>query len=168
MSKYCSESCGIHYALDRLRTNDIDFSRLEDAVKDAIKPDGYATIEGASGQQSCTASAKAAERDQREKRRLSLERKRQHLRGQATTVARQQEALRRAVEIADSLPMMQLQGDALPAKSKAKKRKGGGSSGPTEDRPCGFDQRLLATSEENDVVSQVCMNPRKKCDRHAK
>ncbi|ODO11109.1 hypothetical protein I350_01711 [Cryptococcus amylolentus CBS 6273] len=93
-------------------------------------------------------------------------------------IQKRQAVLSAAIEKCDSLTPIVVDDGAPPKKSK---KKGGGPAPPKEDKPCGWVVVLIAEDEEVDqgvkghgagiVVEgaeewQVCMLPRRKCDRH--
>ncbi|ODN90757.1 hypothetical protein L198_06073 [Cryptococcus wingfieldii CBS 7118] len=93
-------------------------------------------------------------------------------------IQKRQAVLSAAIEKCDNLTPIVFDDGAPPKKSK---KKGGGPAPPKEDKPCGWVVVLIAEDEEVDqgvkghgagiVVEgaeewQVCMLPRRKCDRH--
>ncbi|TYJ53971.1 hypothetical protein B9479_005377 [Cryptococcus floricola] len=93
-------------------------------------------------------------------------------------IQKRQAVLSAAIEKCDNLTPIVVDDGAPPKKSK---KKGGGPAPPKEDKPCGWVVVLIAEDEEVDqgvkghgagiVVEgaeewQVCMLPRRKCDRH--
>jgi COMPASS component SPP1 len=84
-------------------------------------------------------------------------------------VLKRQQILQAATDRADSLPPIVVQAEET--RSSKSKRKAGG--GPTEDKQCAWDARLIW--DDQDVLAwdgneredrEICGLPKRKCDRH--
>lgn len=96
---------------------------------------------------------------------------------EATTAAldivrKRQQILQSAIDRAEGLPPILIQAEE--SRSSKSKRKGG--NGPSEDKQCAWDPRLIrddaevrdwnGEEQEEDVVGNICGLGKRKCDRH--
>lgn len=92
-------------------------------------------------------------------------------------VRKRQEVLRQAIEHAEALPPVIVPADESRSSSKSKRK--GGASGPTEDKQCAWDPRLVWTDEEvtswgggtrnedEEDNAAVCDLAKRRCDKHS-
>jgi FKBP-type peptidyl-prolyl cis-trans isomerase len=142
-----------------------------------------------------TAPARQAiAQENREAQRLFQHRK-QKIELAIQQLSHQDSMLQRAIENAESLPELHASdaededhaaAEAKKSKKKKTQRKKTAAEKAAEERPCGFDMRLIeeiALGVENGVKDQdnvtmhngdepvdhssICLLPRKKCDRHS-
>ena len=86
-------------------------------------------------------------------------------------VRKRQQILQKAVDRAESLPPIVVQAEE--SRSSKSKRQGGG--GPTEDKQCAWDPRLIWDDEEvedmaegqDEVEVEICNLGKRRCDRHS-
>jgi COMPASS component SPP1 len=88
------------------------------------------------------------------------------------TVRKRQQILQSAIDRAEGLPPILIQAEE--SRSSKSKRKGG--NGPSEDKQCAWDPRLIwddaevrdwdGEEQEEDVVGNICGLGKRKCDRH--
>ncbi|KAJ9118190.1 hypothetical protein QFC22_004094 [Naganishia vaughanmartiniae] len=201
---FCSDTCGVHYALGRLKTNKVKPSQVLKSLSTVIKPEGIAvpittpghvngsnpvalndepssigldtTATSASQPfQDRTARARLANAEETAETRRMYEVRKQEIERSLDQLAKRDQFLKRAIEQADALPDLHqvdetedtgaafsVEVEAMEVDGKKSKRKKAPKKGKTtvaaekaaaDQRPCGFDLRLVDDDALEEVVA---------------
>ncbi|KIR68026.1 hypothetical protein I314_01518 [Cryptococcus bacillisporus CA1873] len=175
-SKFCSSQCAFRYSQAMLGaiTNKTAIKQLSKALTSFPRPKLGVTVEHHMPAKSETSIFSVY--DDTQTQLLTLRKRQEAAQKAILRIQKRQALLHIAVDRCEQLPPI-APTETEESQQKGKKRKAGR---PIDDRPCGWEASLIAEDEEveelvkgegeeMEVVAgerEVCMLPRRKCDRH--
>lgn len=174
--RFCSSPCAFRYSQAMLGaiTNKTAIKQLSKALTSFPRPKLGVTVEHHMPAKSETSIFSVY--DDTQTQLLTLQKRQEAVQKTILRIQKRQALLHIAVDRCEQLPAI-APTETEESQQKGKKRKAGR---PTDDRPCGWEASLIAEDEEveelvkgegeeMEVVAgerEVCMLPRRKCDRH--
>ncbi|KIR41860.1 compass component spp1 [Cryptococcus deuterogattii 99/473] len=175
-SGFCSSPCAFRYSQAMLGaiTNKTAIKQLSKALTSFPRPKLGVTVEHHMPAKSETSIFSVY--DDTQTQLLTLQKRQEAVQKTILRIQKRQALLHIAVDRCEQLPAI-APTETEESQQKGKKRKAGR---PTDDKPCGWEASLIAEDEEveelvkgegeeMEVVAgerEVCMLPRRKCDRH--
>ncbi|WVQ90596.1 hypothetical protein IAS59_004377 [Cryptococcus gattii] len=175
-SKFCSSQCAFRYSQAMLGaiTNKTAIKQLSKALISFPRPKLGVTVEHHMPAKSETSIFSVY--DDTQTQLLTLQKRQEAAQKAILRIQKRQALLHIAVDRCERLPPI-APTETEESQQKGKKRKAGR---PTDDRPCGWEASLIAEDEEVEELvkgegeemevvvgeREVCMLPRRKCDRH--
>lgn len=179
--RFCSDACGVHHANRILSQKKISVDTVRDKVAGIKRPEAFVLVydgDGAFRRVDCGRQATHRIDSAHKAEVVFLRQRESLLHRQLSTIEQRLAFLASLADAADSLPDIGGQEEVaapIPApKKKGKAAKKGAVVTTTNDnKPCGFDIRLLNAempltppADDAEVPLSVCQQPRKTCAYH--